>query len=827
MLIATSSFLPTQPTPLVDRTHELAMVAEQLVSGDTHLLTLTGPAGVGKTRVAVAAASQLANHFRDGVVFVDLTPVRDPELVLSNLAGAIGLLDIDKDSQNLFRRLRAVLGERQMLLVLDNFEQVLPAAAALADLLGTTASLRMLVTSRVPLQLRWERTLRIAPLTVPDLGRPLPPLDELAAIPSIALFLQWARTRQADFVLTEKQGPVVAQLAVQLDGLPLALELAAASTATLSLPAIVNRLGDRLRLLHWEASDVPKRQQSLEAAVGWSYDLLTAPEQRLFRCLGVFVQRISLDATTAVYGEMAGEASGADSSRVLDWLISLAKQSLIQPTRSADLGWHQEWFNDEANDEANDEENPEFGMLETVREYAEEQLASEGELETAHRAHAAYFLALAEQADPHLHGYAQRAWLLRLDRERDNLRMALRWLLDQDTPTDRAAALRLAGALGYFWLLRGYHTEGSRWLGEALSRAPQGERGDPDVQTRALLSAGPLSACLGELKQARAYLDEALALARQRQDSFSIVRSLIYQGMSPLLAGQDLAVPLLEEALGHTRVFGEPDHLGILLFYLGVALQAQGHTDPAAARFTEALELLEAAGDARVAGAVHVHLGALLGHQQGDWSSALHHLRIGLATSVNLQSRWLLSQIAWTVQALPGDRGDPGARAQLLGATEALRHAMGAGRPAWERMAANLGEPVLHEPLRQEERAAYQVGSVMPVGEVVALTLTLLDEFARTPSTSVPAATGSSISHLRGRAQAAQQDDESRGEHLLTGREREVLRLVGQGLSNKAIGQELFISARTVSQHLTAVFNKLGVNTRAQAVGVAAQFGLI
>ncbi len=299
-------WLTMEPTPLVGRAHELDTIVRTLVAEDTRLLTLTGPAGVGKTRLALAAAVRLVedgDRFPDGVARVDLTPVRDPDLVLGAIARALGLLDVG--GRPALEYLVEALAGRRQLVVLDNVEQVLPAAPQLADLLSACPGLALLVTSRVPLQLRWEQTLRVAPLPVPDLSAALPLPDALLAVPSVALFVGRVRARRADFVLGEREAPLVAQLVVQLDGLPLALELAAARLDVLSLSTLARRLGGRLQLLASEAPDLPKRQQSLEAAIGWSYDLLSEPERRVFRCLGVFVGRVTAEAIEAVVGAVA------------------------------------------------------------------------------------------------------------------------------------------------------------------------------------------------------------------------------------------------------------------------------------------------------------------------------------------------------------------------------------------------------------------------------------------------------------------------------------------------------------------------------------------
>ena len=438
----TSSLPQMELTPLLGRSAEVDAIDHLLRLGGTRLVTLIGPGGVGKTRLAVAAGDRVAGAFPDGVLFVDLAVVQDPALVLPTLAKLLGM--VDTGSQPLLGRLQQYLGERAMLLILDNFEHLFPAAIQLPELLATAPKLKILVTSRVPLHLRWERTLRVAPLDLPDPNR-LPPLAELVQIPSVALFVDRARAQRLDFRLTDDQAPIVAQLVCQLDGVPLAIELAAARTNVLPLTVIADRLHHRLRLLTWEASDLPERQRSLHAVMSWSYELLSEDERRLFRHLGVFAGRVSLNAAVAVMDE-------DDEDVVLAAMVSLAEQSLIQPGRS----------------ESQDEAELSFGMLETVVKYASELLERAGELEDARNAHARYYFSLAERAEPELRGSGQLVWRRRLEPEQDNLRAALHWLLDHD---EHEQALRLVGALCRFWWLRGYYTEGGQWLEQALSEA--------------------------------------------------------------------------------------------------------------------------------------------------------------------------------------------------------------------------------------------------------------------------------------------------------------------------------------------------------------------
>jgi predicted ATPase/DNA-binding CsgD family transcriptional regulator/DNA-binding XRE family transcriptional regulator len=843
-----------EPTPLVDRVHELDTTLRLLASEGVRLLTLTGPAGVGKTRLALEAAARLAtdrDRFPDGVVLVDLTPIRDPALVLNSLAAAVGLLDTG--SRSVPERLVEVLEERRQLLVLDNFEQVLPAAATLTELLVACPGLALLVTSRVPLQLRWERVLRVPPLPVPDLAAPLPPLDTLAAIPSVALFVQRARARQSDFLLTEQRASVVARLVSQLDGLPLALELAAVRTATLPLPVIANRLGDRLRLLQWEAGDLPERQRSLEAAVGWSYDLLSEPERRLFRCLGVFVGRVSLDAIAAVVrtvgaiesaasdGEAREVSEAGAGGRTLPRLLSLAEQSLllplpVRPEGPAELGALYEPLGRPGQREAADrpteatgleedvqDPEPAFALLETVREYAQEQLAAEGKLAAARRAHAYYFLALAERAAPALRGPDQRAWILRLEREHDNLRAALRWLLDQsgpdgsNAPAEQEAGLRLAAALGYFWYVRGYHSEGRRWLEEMLAGAPhkKDEIGvDSAARTRALIAAGPLLMVQAEYTRARAVLTEALALAKRQQDPNSIAEASTYLGHATVVAGDvEEGTRRLHEAVRRWEALGDLHGLGETLFYLGYAADVMGDTAAAAAHYWAALGRLGDAGNAQHAGFVHSYLG-VFEWKRGDLPRAAAHSYAVLQTSVTLRDRWLLSFAAQATAVLVVSRAQPAEWARLLGAADALAQATGGATFGWEHLPGAEQVAGLREQLAREG-AAYREGRTLPFATVATLALKLLEEVATHAFglEAVPAAVTRAAAPGR--------------ESLLTAREREVLLLVADGFSSKAIGRELFISGRTVAQHLTAIFNKLGVSTRAQAAAVATKRGLL
>ena len=381
---------------------------QQLARPDVRLLTLTGPAGTGKTRLALEAAGELSPGARDGTYLVNLAPISDPSLVTSEIARTLGIRE-EAGGPSLLDSLKAALQDKHLLLVLDNFEQVVEAAPQVSDLLAACPMLKVLSTSRASLRLRWEHEVAVPPLQLPDL-RTVASLDDLSLVPAVALFLERAQAVTPDFRLSEDNAAAVAEICVRLDGLPLAIELAAARVKLFSAPAILARLERRFDLLRADTQDRPDRHHTLRAALDWSYQLLPSEEQRLLRLLSVFVGGCTLEAVERIAGEPALEA-----------IASLLDKSLVrQDTQGS--------------------RDTRLNMLETVRQYALEQFAASGDLEAAQRAHAAWCVALAEAAEPELVGPHQVQWLERLEREHDNLRAALRWCIDR-RDVDTAARL--------------------------------------------------------------------------------------------------------------------------------------------------------------------------------------------------------------------------------------------------------------------------------------------------------------------------------------------------------------------------------------------------
>ncbi|HYW90029.1 MAG TPA: AAA family ATPase, partial [Chloroflexota bacterium] len=423
--------LTVQPTPLLGREQELQAAHQHLLAdAPVRLLTLTGPGGTGKTRLALEIGSMLVDRFEDGVFVVDLAPLRDAQFVASAVAQTLSLQATG--DQTAFDWLLAYLQPRRVLLILDNFEHVLEAAGLLSQLLTVCPRIQILVTSRARLRLRWEHVISVPPLEVPDLLR-LPDPEALARVPSVMLFVERARAIDPGFALTEANAGAVAELCVRLDGLPLALELAAARIDVLTPQGILARLDRPLELLAADTGDVAERHLTMRRTIGWSYDLLSTREQKLFRRMAVVAAGCLADAAAAVCepheaDDAAHPNGGSSSLGILDGLSALAGRSLLRRTNAAG--------------------DMRFSMLETIRAFALERLEECGELEDAGRRARDFFLTLAERAEPNLIGPDQAVWLNRLEQEHDNLRAALRWSIERGAAEE---GLRLAGALWRFW----------------------------------------------------------------------------------------------------------------------------------------------------------------------------------------------------------------------------------------------------------------------------------------------------------------------------------------------------------------------------------------
>ena len=713
--------LPASPVALIGREREPAAVQALLRRTEVRLLTLTGPGGTGKTRLALRVAEELSERFADGAHLVALAPITDPALVPSAIASALGIGEAA--GRPLEESLEVYLRDRELLLVLDNFEQVASAPPLLVRLLGACPRVKLLVTSRAHLRISAEHTYELPPLALPDLeGHPRP--EEIRDVEAVRLFAERARAARADFELTEENAPAVAEICRRLDGLPLALELAAARVRLLPPVAILARLERGLTLLTGGAIDLPPRQRTLRATLDWSYDLLDGPERRLLRRLAVFAGGCELRAAEAVC-RSEGEPD------VLEGISSLVDKSLVRGARRAGA-------------------EPRFGMLETVREYALEKLEQSGEAEEVRERHARYYLALAETADLGFRGREQGRWLDRLEAEHDNLRAALTWSLERaESGVDRATDLevRLAGALGAFWLRRSHHTEGRRWLERSLTLPAA----SPSATAKALESLGLLSAIQGDSGRAIAALEESLALHRESGDPRRIAWTLSGLGGVVLDRGDhergaslcaealglfrsagdvvgtaealhrlgDLArergdharaEEYLREALRLYRSGGEDGGVAWALNGLGDVALKQGDPHLAQARYRESLALLETLGQAWGVAIVLCNLGTAA-LRSGDPAGAAEAFERGLALSRRAENAGTITQALGGLAAVARSRGDDERAAELyregLGLSRGLGAAAGIA-PVLEELAGVL---VVRDP----RRAARLFGAVESV----------------------------------------------------------------------------------------------------------------
>lgn len=575
--LAPLAALPAPTTPLVGRDHEVAFAHALLRQPTPRLITFTGTGGTGKTRVALEVACVSEEEFRDGIAFVALAAITDPALVGSTIGQALGLTE--HGGQPIEAVLKNYLRDKHLLLVLDNFEQVLDAALLVADLLAAAPQLKILVTSREPLHLTGEQQCPVLPLAVPDVQQ-LPRLDTLIHYPAIELFVQRVQAVQTSFRLTESNAQFIAEVCARLEGLPLAIELAAARAKLFTPAGMLGRLRDRLTFLTGGARDLPIRQQALRNTIGWSYGLLDQYEQAVFCRLAVFVGGCSLVAADAICN-----AEGDLPTDIVEVLQSLLDKNLLRQAESIDGELR-------------------FTMLETIHEYALDCLTTSDELSRLRGHHADFYLALAERADFELQGPTQVVMLEQLELEHDNLRGALRWLIEQD---DTERVLRLAAALWIFWHTHGHLSEGRRWLEAALAEAYKGPKA---LRAKALCGLGRLVMSQGEYGRSQALQQESLSLQRELGDHFGIANSLHALGLVELFRGNySTSATYFEESLTLRRSLKDRRGISLSLTNLGVIAQNQGDWALARLRLEECLSLSKELQDTKNTALTLLNLG--------------------------------------------------------------------------------------------------------------------------------------------------------------------------------------------------------------------------
>jgi predicted ATPase/DNA-binding CsgD family transcriptional regulator len=776
--------LPVQPTRFIGREKEVAAVVYLLCKEDVRLLTLTGTGGTGKTRLGLQVVKELSDRFSDGIYFVDLAPISDPKLVIFTIAFALDLQEVS--GQFLLDNLKAFLREKQILLMLDNFEQVAQAAPDVAELLSACPKLKVLVTSRMSLHLQAEQEFAVPPLSLPDI-KYSSDLIVLSQYEAVALFIQRARAVQPNFQLTNSNAQAVAEICVRLDGLPLAIELAATRIRLFSPKALLAQLGHRLDLLIRGALDAPARQRTLRDTIAWSYLLLDESEQRLFRKIAVFVGGCTLEAIQAICAE-----PGDSLSSVLDRVESLIDKNLVRLMAQGE------------------ETEPRLVMLETIREYGLEVLDASGEEQPMRQAHAHYYLALVEEKEPHLHGPEQAEWFDRFEQERDNMRASLHWLLERAEDRERIEmALRLGGALWWFWFVRGPVSEGWTVMSQALASSQEVA---VTVRAKALWAAGWLAGLSDDHEQAEALCQESLFLFRQIGDTAGVAIASLILGVAELWKSQmTVAHSYFDESLALFRELGDKEYIGWSLHQLAAVALFQGEYTRACLLYEESLALRRQLGN-RGGMAFSLSLLARVEVGQGNLTTAriLYDESLALYKD-EANNTWDNASYLEGLAELVATQGEPAWAARLWGAAEALRETSGAPlAPVYRAdydhdVAAARG--LLGE---QAFTAALDQGRSMTFDQVIT-------EAGRSAINPLASSEHASKSTIR---QANYPDG-------LTAREVEVLRLVAQGLSNAEIADQLVISLLTVKAHMRSLYNKLGISSRSSATRYAIEHQLV
>ena len=675
--------LPSQLTSFVGREAEIGAVGEIL--DRARLVTLTGPGGTGKTRLAVQVAAERLSRHPDGAFFVELAPVSDPEMVISAIAASLAVREaVDRP---LAETMKDWLRDKDLLLVLDNFEQILAAGPLVTELLEAAQRLRIIVTSRAVLHVHGEHEFPVPPLTIPDPAH-LPELEALSHYEGVALFIERAMAARPDFALTAQSAPAIAEIIARLDGLPLAIELAAAKAKLLGAEAILGRLGSRLAFLGGGARDLPARQQTLRHAIDWSYSLLPEPERAFLRRLSVFVGGWTADAANRV-------ASPADVGLdAFDGLASLVDQSLVRRV-DAEHG------------------EPRFLLLETIREYATERLTEAGESDDLRRRHAAYFTEMAEIAEPLL--TKDPGEIEKVARDHDNYRAALAWAIEQD---EGAVGMRLGYALWRFWHQRGHLREGRQWFNRLLGLPSSAAR--TAERAKGLTGAAGIAYWQNEYDTAEAWYAETEAIYRDLGDKPALADALYNLGsMAAIRGDMDAAFSTLGEGMAIGRELGDDTMIARFAQAEGYMAFMVDDFDRAQPLLQEALDLVEG-GDDKMAVAVGNHTVAQVARLQGRLEEAAEHYRRAIEVDHVLGDSASLTEPLQGLAAVAISSGDVERGVRLLGANQAIRERLGGGPPPeWLR----LGDPLSEARSKLDPESydrAWAEGLAMSVDEAVA-----------------------------------------------------------------------------------------------------------
>ncbi len=860
--------LPVFLTPLIGREDDLQVVGARLLRPQVRLLTLTGLPGVGKTRLAVELATRMLETFAQGICFVSLAHISDPQLVVPTIGHTLG--QHEDGMRPLFECIKTFLHEKQFLLLLDNFEQVVPAAPQLMELISACPQLKLVVTSRAALNVRGEYEFAVPPLAIPDM-QSQPSYDALSRVAAIELFVQHVEALKPSFHLTESNAVPIARICTHLGGMPLPIEMAAAGCKLFSPEALLTRIEQGLEALSAKRQDAPGRQQDMRSTLNWSYDLLTFEEQALFRQLCIFVKDFTLEAADAI-----STNPGGFPTSILEGIGSLIDKSLLQQREE-------------------ERREPRFYFLEIMRGYGLERLAECGELEGCRDAHAAYYLALSEQAEIALSGALQGAWLERLEQEHENLQAALQWLLERHK---FEGVMRIAAALHVYWFLSGRLSEGRAFLEQVLEAASEDEtQSGSRARARALSVAGSLAMRMHDPLQAIVSLEAGLALFRRLQDQVGITASLQWLGTARHMLGEfEKGIANEEEALRLFLETGDTNNCAEVLLTLGIGAFARGEYGQARKLIEESLALTKA-GEVTWVRATDLHYLGYVSYAQGDYTygcqmsqesltlfRTLHtplyvpevmtilayglaalgeqasaqawlekalllaregesiedivHALCGLGylalqqdhlaeaqalfeeSVAKMQGRWLVPRNKWLIAScLEGLAGiaqaqeQPSRAVQLLAVAHRVRMAygyytaFGTEQPFFDRTLTEARTKLGEKNFA----AAWTTGQAMTPQQVAVI------ETAKTFPVEV-----SVIPSVTPQPDPAPDIPDE-----LTTREVEVLRLLALGMTNNQIAEKLVVSTNTVNAHIQSIYRKIDVTSRSAATRFAMEHRLV